>query len=588
MAQLGVRVALILSVLLLCQGAHGAQTEGVSVQAEYAAMQANARARDNWSSQRAPAAVKPHGEAAPSPPNVQAAPQHAQPAQPQPAPPPAQAAPLPAGAPETDQLRPLNVVRSAPDELGQVPDHYFWLRPGLQAAQDPLDNDIVFFNDEGRITGRATLPAGFAIADVVATTSAVRLTDKSGRRQISIARNIDAAAIRSLQPLPITPDTGGRAGLLTRQSRDLLVLNDEVERGGKPLDVRSLTGGLLAQAYDVGSGPNNTRYVVSEEVVAAAPQLQVRVIVRRYDADGNLSGIVYVPLDDLDVVPHDFIAITDKGLVRALASTANGVTIREYEFGDPSRLQRPLRLRELTGLGRALREIAVDSKVDRVRLTPFHSGGPRFAVKVATPPIAREAVLRNARAFLAINWTMQSENYARRGIDNACEPSQGRFWLRPHHFTSDLVGATIGPMPYRWGGEDTPQSYHVRIEAGALAGNICTCRSPALNYCLFADSAGTDCSGFVSRAWGIEKRGTSGLLDVADEVKRLADLKPGDAFDWPQHHVRLFTGLAPGGATAFTVLESTTRYPCEGVCEATYRPSELNGYRLIRYRGITD
>ena len=45
---------------------------------------------------------------------------------------------------------------------------------------------------------------------------------------------------------------------------------------------------------------------------------------------------------------------------------------------------------------------------------------------------------------------------------------------------------------------------------GALAGSLCTCRQAEYNYCVFADAAGIDCSGFVSRAWGIDKRGTAG------------------------------------------------------------------------------
>ena len=171
------------------------------------------------------------------------------------------------------------------------------------------------------------------------------------------------------------------------------------------------------------------------------------------------------------------------------------------------------------------------------------------------PPITRANILANARAFLTVNWVLQPDNFARTNVENACNPHQGQIWLRPRHFTSDLIGKTIGPMPYRWGGGDTPQTFLLRVEWGALAGNLCTCRDPTLNYCIFADSAGTDCSGFVSTAWGISKRGTSGLLDVADRLKDLSELRPGDAIDWPQHHVRLFVGMAPGPATAFTVLE---------------------------------
>jgi hypothetical protein len=126
------------------------------------------------------------------------------------------------------------------------------------------------------------------------------------------------------------------------------------------------------------------------------------------------------------------------------------------------------------------------------------------------------------------------------------------------------------------------------MEWGALAGDVCTCRDPALNYCLVPDSAGVDCSGFVSRAWGIEKRGTAGLPDVANELSSLDELRPGDAFNWAGRHVRLFVAAPPGAEMAFTVLEAATRIECEGVCERTYRPSEMAGYRLLRYRGITE
>jgi len=197
-------------------------------------------------------------------------------------------------------------------------------------------------------------------------------------------------------------------------------------------------------------------------------------------------------------------------------------------------------------------------------------------------------VLESARAYLAVNWVMNRENFEKPGVENVCEPTQARFWQRPRRFTEAMIGTTIGPMPYRWGGDDTPDAFRLRAQLGALAGDICTCRSASYNYCLFAESAGVDCSGFVSRAWGIEKRGTSGLLDVATDVPSIADLRPGDAFDWPGRHIRLLAAATPGAAVAFTVLESSTRLDCEGVCERTYRPSELNGFRLIRYRGITD
>jgi len=496
----------------------------------------------------------------------------------------------PAAEPATRGLQPLGLVRNRPEELGQVPDHFIWLRDGLMAAQDP-DGQFVFFGDDGHITGRATLPTDFAIGDVAAGASAVRLIDTTGRRQMTITRNLDAAALRSLQALPITPDGTARARSLTRRGPNLVQLREEDRPRAKPLDIRSVTGAALAQAYDIGTGTGETRYVVSEEIAAVAPRLAVRVFVRRYNRAGETTGIVHVPIDDFEVVPHDFIAVTDKGDLRVLAPTASGVKIRVYEFTAPPRGQRKLREEELKSFGRKVRDINVDSQISQTTPQDQIQSAEAVPVEIVLPPpppITRAAILANARAFLTVNWVFKPDNFARTNVENACDPHQGQIWLRPRHFTRDLVGQTIGPMPYRWGGGDTPQTFLQRVEWGALAGNICTCRDPTLNYCIFADSAGTDCSGFISTAWGIPKRGTSGLLDVADRLKNLSELRPGDAIDWPQHHVRLFVGMAPGPVTAFTVLESSTRYGCEGVCESTYRPSELAGYQLLRYRGVRE
>ncbi len=493
------------------------------------------------------------------------------------------AAPQPALPPE----RRLNMVRTAPEQLGQVPDHFFWIRDGLMAVRDPVDGRLVFLSDDGRVAGRATLPKAFEIADIIGDKEAIRLLDAGGRGQVTIARTIDPAATTELQEQTIASNGGARAMRLRRRGAQELILQDERRAGTKALEIRSAAGGDLAQAYEIGVGGADNRYVVSEEIAAAKPRLKVRVFVQRFDRAGKLTGVAHVPLDGMDSVPRDFITVTGDGVVRVLLPMADGVKIREVAFTTPSRAQR-LNDEDIKSLGRTSREIPVETNVIGDPSLHFRREGPRLELRVPTPPITRAKAIENARGYLTVNWVMQPENYEKPRIENACVPERYKFWLRPRHFSKEQIGTTIGPMPYRWGGEDTPETFRVRTEWGALAGDVCTCRIIELNYCVFPESAGVDCSGFVSRAWGIDKRGTSGLLDVADDVDSIAALKPGDAFNWPQRHVRLFTGMTPGAAIAFTVLESTTRLECEGVCERSYRPSEVDGYRLIRYRAITE
>lgn len=506
--------------------------------------------------------------------------------------------PAPAPAPEQPDYPPapppvrisetqLNMVRTAPEQIGQVPSHFFWIRQGLQAAQDPGDGALVFITDEGRIAGRAKLPPAFVISEIFLEENQIRLID-GGRREIAISRTVDPAAVNAFPETSLAANGAKRPAPLTRRGPQQLILNDTRRAGARALDVRSLAGGRLAQAYEVSPGTGDNRYVVTEEIVGTQPAIQVRVFVQRFDRTNKLTGVAYVPLDGMDVVPRDFIAVTGDGIARVLMPEVGGININEIEFSLPPQGGRRLNEDELKGLGRLLRRIPVDGNVTGGSRSQFRSDTPQLKVDVPAPPIKREAVLANARAFLTVNWVMQTENFSRTGVESACEPGSARIWQRPRHFTREMIGTTIAPMPYRWGGEDTPQTFKIRTELGALAGNICTCRDPRFNYCIFADSAGTDCSGFVSRAWGIEKRGTSGLLDVATEVDSVEALKPGDAFDWPQRHVRLLTAVVPGAATAFAVLESSTRLECEGVCARTIRPSEVNGYRMIRYRGITE
>jgi hypothetical protein len=488
---------------------------------------------------------------------------------------------------------PLSMVPSAAEEVGRVPSHLFWLKPGLQSMQDPVDGQLVFVNDEGRVVGRTDLPRGFEIGEIVSESNRVRLIAGSGREQVIVPRAIDPAAGTLLQASAI--DNGGskRPSRLSRTSPQQLQLNDAERSGGaRPLTIRSVTGATLAQAYEIGPASADTRYVVSEEIVTATPSIRVRVFVQRFDRQGRVTGAAHLSLDEMDVVPRDFVTVTDEGVLRVLMPTASGVKIREVRFSQPplilSQGSRPSE-DDLKSLGEVSGEISVDSNVIRTNdSSDPRPDGPRFKIKVATPPISRERALANARAYLTVSWVMTPENYSRPGIENLCQPAEAKFWLRPVHFSSDSLGKTIGPMPYRWGGDDTPESFKLRIAWGALAGDICTCRSAALNYCLVPESAGVDCSGFVSKAWGIEKRGTSGLLDVATELNSIADVRPGDAFVWPGRHVRLMTGQEAGAGLAYTVLESTTSLRCEGVCESSYRPSELNGYQPIKYRGMTN
>ena len=120
----------------------------------------------------------------------------------------------------------------------------------------------------------------------------------------------------------------------------------------------------------------------------------------------------------------------------------------------------------------------------------------------------RHQIIATAWSYTQLEW-LPEEHHVRHGPDrdgiHVSTPDRSlarrgdhRGWWQP--------GTPATGMPYKWGGFDTPQQFLAGIAAGDKAGDIAT---PAKRL---ADDAGTsresrgiDCSGFVSRCWGLDR-----------------------------------------------------------------------------------
>ncbi|GAA1292976.1 hypothetical protein [Saccharothrix xinjiangensis] len=94
----------------------------------------------------------------------------------------------------------------------------------------------------------------------------------------------------------------------------------------------------------------------------------------------------------------------------------------------------------------------------------------------------------------------------------------------------------------------------------------------------------TDCSGYVSLAWGLDRsRPTSGLAEVSREIPR-EELMPGDALN-SAGHVALFVRWEDQARTRPVVREHTGP-DGEPVVERSWSPETAAGYTPIRYDKI--
>ncbi|GAB3922932.1 hypothetical protein GCM10029976_012420 [Kribbella albertanoniae] len=97
----------------------------------------------------------------------------------------------------------------------------------------------------------------------------------------------------------------------------------------------------------------------------------------------------------------------------------------------------------------------------------------------------------------------------------------------------------------------------------------------------------TDCSGFVSMAWGLLRSYTTAEMYMVSHTIARADLQPGDALNRPNDHVALFLRWADAARTQPVVREQAgpdgapTR-------EVTWPASKANTYTPIRYNNIQD
>ena len=473
----------------------------------------------------------------------------------------------------------------------------------------------MFVDDEGRIIGRSALPDGFAVSSVESEGDRVLLLAGDRGSAVILQRSMDPAALASLVEQPLPPQARSAPAASRRSQTQLTipsVLGSARSIAGQ-LEVRSLTGGLLADATEVGASAAGDRYVLWTELASTAPSAVVRAFVGRYSANGRLTGIAEVPIADMDYVPEQYVIVASDGEVRVMVPTRTALQIRILPLRaiapvDPltrSNLVAPDLLKRLASSKGKVVPVATEVRSPQDAPEPRNLSPPTKEEREgrALAPISRSKVLEQARAFITQQWTLTKTNYSQPGVADICNKADKQYWSRPSWVRENLIDRSLTRIPYKWGGFDDPAEYVRRLGQGYLAGSVCTCRDPSHRDCVVEKAAGVDCSGFVSRAWGLVKKyGTSNLPSISTVLKNwqsdLEKLKPGDALNRSGNHVRLVAQVTSSPQLRIVVLESTTARTCkrldgtlnvcEGVCECARPIADFSGYQLLRYKGIED
>jgi hypothetical protein len=429
---------------------------------------------------------------------------------------------------------------------------------------DPIDGDVLFLSSNGKQVGASRLPDGFSVRDIDIGSSIVLRGDKAA---VVIPRS--GAIPGQLRGAPLPPASTS----VTRNGRALRQSWKSADASGALLVAPRAPGQVLNVTF-LGLDQSGRPYAYWEE----GSGRRVDAWVGRFARDGRLSAAARLDLSDFTDVPSVPVAVTPAGTVLMMQPNEESIdlfelTLVEGQAGDAKERRVGAPPVNLLDVG--------DTAAPPVE-APYEA--PRRPAPAWDPSFAA-AVLARARPYLDTKWTLNPGNFQQSDIEHECEPEQGLIWTRPARLSLSKVGRTVTSLPYNWGGFDSVESFRHRLAASrpALAGNVCTCRDPRFNGCIVPKAAGVDCSGFVSRAWGLKSHeGTSRLAMLAAQLPSLFQLRPGDILNRPGSHVRLFVRFEPGPEVRLRTLESAVS--CGGVCERVYTPAQLQSYRPMRLR----
>jgi len=471
---------------------------------------------------------------------------------------------LPHRAPGAASDAKITIVPPGYERAASSLSFLFQVAGDVFGTVDPIDGDILFLDRQGKQLGAARLPDGFMVRDVDVGSSIVLRGDKEA---VVIPRSGAIPAELKAVTLPQSSST------VTREGRALR-MTYKGSGGTAALTIAPRGPGQVLNVTFLGFDRAGEPFAYWEEGTGQ----QVDAWVGRYSIDGRLVAAARLDLSDFEDVPAVPVAVVSDGSILMIQPNEESVDMYEIDLipghaGDA----------EEKRLGSTSVDVLdVGNQAKAVPDLPYKP------VKGPVPPYDARfgaSALKRGRALLEAEWTLKPENFTQAGIVHNCEPESGQYWSRPTRLSESKVGTIVRSLPYKWGGFDNAQSFIRRVEATrpALAGDVCACREAAYGGCIVPRAAGIDCSGFVSRAWGLGgHQGTYSLAKIAAPLPSYFDLKPGDILNRPGNHVRLFIGFEPGPEVRLRTLESSVS--CGGVCEKVYTPAQLQAYRPMRLR----
>ena len=312
----------------------------------------------------------------------------------------------------------------------------------------------------------------------------------------------------------------------------------ETKNNGKTMDIikngnvfssisfAELTGGINI----IQDNPSGNTYIEVIDDIPDSPMVLVESTLRMLDKDGNQVAFARIPLEDYYNYPLRFFNITNKDEIYIMALKKDFVEIDKVILGNK-----------------------YISKVDKLKVKAKKEKDKLINNKVETATLqsmqlTRSQVQTRANAMISLNWTYNAIN--------SSNPSPSTVdWPDYLSSISAFPSSQIG-IPYCWGGFDGIDrssssgwsNFSDAMSKGKFAGNI-NC-----NGGWKSNTAGLDCSGFVSAAYGFTtKYNTTSFASMGSPTSSILSM---DYYVASGSHILLYNG--DQNTTTIYSKESTT------------------------------